>query len=277
MQPALPCFRLPSISSNESVTLKNPSKDEYHFAGWYDNPDFNGNKITVLSNVNSNITLYANWSQYDYYLDHWVFDGTADKVINTGIKLYNTENVNRNFRLSFTIDDYDSSYDDVSNSNQQTIFNCKNEAVSSVWPGIMLRLGKSGGSTVYQFGIRDSHITTSYNHYQLEKGIKVSIIREDGKIYVNWNDIKYSQLYAYNDEIDTFDVPLTFGGIINSLGEYDRIFKGEFSQDNFEGEGTMIYKDKSEMKGIYKNSLPVGTHIKTYSDGKVEEIKFTDL
>ena len=38
----------------------------------------------------------------------------------------------------------------------------------------------------------------------------------------------------------------------------------------------MIYKDNSKMTGIYKNSLPIGTHIKTYSDKESEEIKFTE-
>jgi len=38
----------------------------------------------------------------------------------------------------------------------------------------------------------------------------------------------------------------------------------------------MIYKDNSKMTGMYRNSLPVGTHIKIYPDKESEEIKFTD-
>lgn len=197
-------------------------------------------KLTInMPTNNVVITGISSGIIYSRHYDQLVLDGTKNSVINTGINLYSEENVNKNFRITFTIDDYDSSYENTSNVNQQTIFNCKNEAVSSVWPGIMLRLGKSSGTTKYEFGMKDSHLTTSYKTYDLEKGIKVSIIRENGKIYLNWNSIKHTLIYTYKDTIDTFDVPLTFGGIINSSGEYERIFKGTLSNitiELYEGE-----------------------------------------
>ena len=62
-------------------------------------------------------------------------------------------------------------------------------------------------------------------------------------------------------------------------GEYffcnGKVFKGVFSQDNFEGEGTMFYPDKSKMTGIYHNSTPISVHTKVFLDNKVEEVKFT--
>lgn len=182
--------------------------------------------VLTLSNITNNITLTKSENITNIHYDYLVFDGTKDSVINTGMYLYNEENINKNFRISFTIEDYDQSYNNNSNINQQTIFNCKNEAVESVWPGIMLRLAKG---PKYEFGMRDSHLTTTYKSYNLEKGIKISIIRENGKIYVNWNSRKHNLIYTYKDTIDTFDVPLTFGGIINASGEYDRIFKGTLS------------------------------------------------
>ena len=180
----------------------------------------------TLTNIKNDIVITNITTILNKHYDYLVFDGTKDSVIDTGMYLYNEENVNKNYRISFTIEDYDQSYNNNSNINQQTIFNCKNEAVESVWPGVMLRLAKG---PKYEFGMRDSHLTTAYKSYTLEKGIKVSIIKENGKIYVNWNTIKHSLAYTYNDTIDTFDVPLTFGGIINSSGEYDRIFKGILS------------------------------------------------
>lgn len=180
----------------------------------------------TLSNIKNDIVITNIKTILKKHYDYLVFDGTKESVIDTGMYLYNEENVNKNYRISFTIEDYDQSYNNNSNINQQTIFNCKNEAVESVWPGVMLRLAKG---PKYEFGMRDSHLTTTYKSYNFEKGIKVSIIKENGKIYVNWNTIKHSLAYTYNDTIDTFDVPLTFGGIINSSGEYDRIFKGILS------------------------------------------------
>lgn len=188
----------------------------------------------TISNITDNIIIKNVMSGVisNKHYDQLVFDGTKDSVIDTGLYLYNAENVNKNFRISFTIDSYDPSFDNASNIKQQTIFNCKNEAVSSVWPGIMLRLAKNGTIPKYEFGIRDSHITTTYKSYNIASGIKVSVIRENGKIYVNWNSKKHTVAYTYSDSIDTFDVPLTFGGIINSAGEYDRIFKGTLSDIN---------------------------------------------
>lgn len=201
----------------------------------YENP-----KLTI-SNPTDNvvITNLASGIIYNKTYERLVFDGTKDSVINTGIYLYSEENVNKNFRITFTIDDYDDSYDIASNINQQTLFNCKNEAVSSVWPGLMLRIAKNSSTGKYEFGMRDSHITTTYKSYNLEKGIKVSVIKENGKIYVNWNARKHTLVYTYGDIIDTFNVPLTFGAIINQSGEYDRIFKGILSDvvvEIYEGE-----------------------------------------
>lgn len=204
------------------------------------NYSYNYPTLTIL-NITDDIIIKNVMSGVieNKHYDQLVFDGTKESVINTGLYLYSTENVNKNFRITFKIDSYDPSYNTTSNVNQQTIFNCKNEAVTNVWPGIMLRLGKSGGTTNYEFGMRDSHLTTTYKSYNIESGIKVSVIRENGKIYVNWNTRKHTLIYTYNDSIDTFDIPLTFGGIINSSGEYDRIFKGTLSDINvdiYEGE-----------------------------------------
>lgn len=41
----------------EPVTYRN----NFSFDGWYDNPDFNGNRISFPYNVTSDITLYAKW------------------------------------------------------------------------------------------------------------------------------------------------------------------------------------------------------------------------
>lgn len=41
--------------------LPTPTKDNYSFAGWYLTPDFSGAKITELSEIDANTTLYAKW------------------------------------------------------------------------------------------------------------------------------------------------------------------------------------------------------------------------
>ena len=109
-----------SIYASETVTLFDPTKEGENFDGWFDNPEFEGTKITELSNIQNDITLYAKWNQYDYYVDEVTFDGTTASVINTHLRLYSAENVNKNFRIAFTIEEYNSKYDDPNNINNNT-------------------------------------------------------------------------------------------------------------------------------------------------------------
>ena len=223
-----------TIASNESVTLLDPTKSEYNFGGWYNNSSFEGNPITVLSNVTSDITLYAQWTEYDYFIRHAEFDGTVGNVIDTGIALYSAENVNKNFRIMFTIDSFDSSYPNVTiNKNQAPTILSSMLETGAPWPGFVYRLLNSGG-TKYNIKINDSHVTSFDNYYPLVSGIDVEIVRENGIMYTKVNDTVYTKVLTYKDNIDTFDIPLTIGGNINSSGNYDRTFKGVLSNVSVE-------------------------------------------
>ncbi len=223
------------VSSNESVTLLDATKDEYNFGGWFNNVDCEGDAIKVLSGVQNDITLYAHWTQYDYFIRHKEFDGTAANIINTGITLYSTENVNRNFRIKFTIDSFDSSYPNttISKTDAPTILSSMDES-GSPWPGFVYRLYTSGGATKYNVKINDSHVTNFEKFYTLNSGIDVEIVREDGVMYTKINSDTYTEVLKYKSNIDTFDVPLTIGGNINENGAYDRLFKGVLSNVSVE-------------------------------------------
>ena len=213
-----------TIASNESVTLLNPTKSDYNFGGWYNNSSFEGNPITVLSNVTSDITLYAQWTEYDYFIRRAEFDGTVGNVIDTGIALYSAENVNKNFRIKFTIDSFDSSYPNVTiNKNQAPTILSSMLETGAPYPGFVYRL------------------LNSNNYYPLVSGIDVEIVRENGIMYTKVNDTVYTKVLTYKDNIDTFDIPLTIGGNINSSGNYDRTFKGVLSNVSVEFyEGSIV-------------------------------------
>ncbi len=81
----------------ETINLKNPTKSNATFDGWYLNSDFTGERVTVISNqTTGNITLYAKWNQNSteytgYYEDANNLDGTALKkalrtIISSGVK-----------------------------------------------------------------------------------------------------------------------------------------------------------------------------------------------
>ena len=35
------------------------------FAGWYENPDFSGKRFSFRTKIQSDLTLYAKWLEYD--------------------------------------------------------------------------------------------------------------------------------------------------------------------------------------------------------------------
>ncbi len=237
-----------TISSNETVTLLEPTKPEYHFAGWYTDPDFTSDQVTTLSNVTSDITLYACFATYDYYVSRATFDGTTSSVINTGIELYSAENVNRNFRIAFTIDNYTDRYNTASNissSSPPTIVSSMLET-RKPWPGFVFRVSPNSNVSYYNVKVNDSHVTSFNGYYGLSSGIDVEIVREDGALYTKVNSNIYTKVLDYASTIDIFDVPLTIGGNINSSGNYDRCFDGTLSNVIVEFyEGTSIVNNYS--------------------------------
>lgn len=49
--------------ANLPISLLDPIRDGYTFDGWYDNPNFTGNRLETLNNVTpTDITLYARWA-----------------------------------------------------------------------------------------------------------------------------------------------------------------------------------------------------------------------
>ncbi len=51
---------------DETVTLKDPSKANYKFMGWYKNADFTGAEVkTLVPEVDGSVTLYAKWGTFE--------------------------------------------------------------------------------------------------------------------------------------------------------------------------------------------------------------------
>lgn len=50
-----------------TITLQAPTRERYTFDGWYDNPDFLGDKVTQIAQGSTgNLNLYAKWSETKY-------------------------------------------------------------------------------------------------------------------------------------------------------------------------------------------------------------------
>ena len=70
-----------SYKSSLTVTLKNPSKAGYTFAGWFDNAEFSGEKIKTVKA--KDITLYAKWTANVYIV---TFNGNGGNYTPEGAK-----------------------------------------------------------------------------------------------------------------------------------------------------------------------------------------------
>lgn len=75
--------------SGETISFNEPTKTGYTFNGWYNNPEFLGNKITTII-TNTNIKIYAKWEPNTNEL---IFDGngsTSGTMTNSYIKTGDT-------------------------------------------------------------------------------------------------------------------------------------------------------------------------------------------
>ncbi|MDO5293089.1 MAG: cellulase family glycosylhydrolase [bacterium] len=66
-------------SYGEEVSLLNPSKAGYTFAGWYSDATYN-NKITKVTGTDKDITVYAKWIRQQYKINYHLNGGTNNKA-----------------------------------------------------------------------------------------------------------------------------------------------------------------------------------------------------
>lgn len=72
----------PSIYTIEdNIILNNPFKEGYTFDGWYDNPEFNGNKIEkIQKGTTGDIELYAKYNPINYNITYTLNDGINNEL-----------------------------------------------------------------------------------------------------------------------------------------------------------------------------------------------------
>jgi len=94
------------------ITLKDPTCTRYNFLGWYDNPQFTGEKITTLSrSVAQDYTLYAKWEPKQVEFEVTVhanhIDGNlADEVkslVENGQGTLSTDETAFTFKKTFSV------------------------------------------------------------------------------------------------------------------------------------------------------------------------------
>ena len=131
------------LSANEFI------REGYVFRGWNTAADGSGTHyddqqaVRDLSGVDEDVvTLYAEWWKVYYNVPgDVVFDGTIATFRDTGVNIFSTTNLNKDFEIRFTFKSVDS--DQLTyTSKQPTIFNARDESHPK-GPGFMLRFQNS--------------------------------------------------------------------------------------------------------------------------------------
>ncbi len=244
----------------QALTANAYVKSDYYFAGWNTSADGSGTAYADeemisadLTNIGGSVvTLYAQWEEdamhtvfeiagtcvfhgYDMQQDinagqitgtncttgntNWA-DGTH-KYIDTGVKLYDSTNYEKDYEVGFTITAYDPSLqyrDPDNNAIQSTFFNAKLEDSSRHWPGLVVRknnnkieitetIAKPNGS--YEKKTGESTGTTP---------VKIMVTRTNGVIYYSVNGGAFTMLQDINGTSDYHDVNSWFGAAAKADG-----------------------------------------------------------
>ena len=199
---------------NLSITFTNPIPAGVSVSGAesysYTSP------VLTITNVQSDLLIK---SDVLYALDTYTFNGTSD-YIDTGIMLFNDENINKDFEIAFTIEDYGS------NSAFATFVNAMDET-GSPWPGFTVRLESNGGS-IELFMVANGNGNSNGGFYGTTHK-KILLRRVDNVLYYQFDDGELVTLLDFTGMTTTFDVPLTIGASLNGSGRPFRYFKGTLS------------------------------------------------
>lgn len=196
----------------------NPRKSGYEFAGWYDERDI---KFDFTTPITQDITLHAVFGT-EVYVNEEDYVFTGSNYIDTGIKLFDENNYNKDFEISFKIKERESS------SGQATLMNCMDES-GSPWPGIVYRIISGSEEEVVANVTGSIKIQPKYKRADVNK---VTIKRINGVLYINLNDSGDTLLLDMTSLTKRFNVPVTFGASLTSSGSPQRYFTGTLTDMN---------------------------------------------
>ena len=235
----------------QALTTNAYVRDGQYFAGWNTSADGSGvayaDGATIsedLTNVGGSVvTLYAQWEEdamhtvfkiegtcvfHGYDIQQGTGDGYitgndcstgginwADgthKYIDTGVKLYDSTNYEKDYEVGFTITAYDSAHqykEPGDSSSQATFFNSKFEDANRHWPGVVIRKNadkieltqtiKKGSTYEKKTGTGPSTTT------------KVVLTRVDGILYYSVNGGEFQLLQDMQNTSDYFETVAWFG------------------------------------------------------------------
>lgn len=240
--------------------LPTATRDGYAFEGWRAE-----NNVKVHSNKelqsNENHTLTAVWSIVKYrHIGDYVFDGT--NYIDTGVYLFNDDNADRNFYISFDITEINNN-----NGSSGTLIN------SQMPSGSKYGFNFQRNGTNKQFKMVSNGNVSTYSRANIYYGTQnIKIIRINGIMYYSLNDGGFTKCGDYTNFTNYFNTPVTFGASLSSNNSPTNFFTGKisnmmikiivgddislddylYSTDSFEYEGDFIFNGSTAINtGVY--------------------------
>lgn len=179
----------------------------YKLLGWYKDSNFT-NKVDESFVPTEDTTLYAKWNKVYFRNDGpVVFDG--DDIIYTDVFLYNAENANKDFIVTFTVDDY-MGYNPTNNKDKRaTIFQDMNE--HDPYLGVQF---------FHDYNSYYVNVNSSANNADRVKDPntgyktrqKVILKRENGIVSYSYDDgLTFTSTVNFSNFTAYFDYPATFG------------------------------------------------------------------
>lgn len=207
----------------------------------------------------------------------YVFTGT--NYIDTGVYLYNEENINRNFEVTFSIVDKAETQEE-----KATLFNSLDE-VNPDFPGILFRVTQN----LLNYEVVGNNKINGYNQvinlYQFSDVTKVKLLRIDGITYYCLNDGDCYELQEYTIFNEFFEIPATFGASLDSNGETWRFFVGtlkdmkiKFLEDDYQLESSYSLDYNLVAKQTFDGTNYINTGVNLFSEENINkdfEILFT--
>lgn len=217
-------------SIEQTLDANTFTNGDARFVGWntaadnsgisYDDEESVLNLTTVDGDV---IDFYAIWSDENFFASgETIFNGPGDDAnyLDTGIRLFDETNINRDFIISFEITNR------PTNVTQATIMSAMDES-GSPWPGMVYRVASAtsrnefivNASTSVRNTVQDSGSSTT----------KVRFRRAGTLIYEKINTRDEELILDMAPLATTFDTPLTFGASLKADGTPQRYFSGTLS------------------------------------------------
>lgn len=157
------------------------------------------------------------------HADAYTFNG--NNYIDTGVSLFSEENYNKNFEVTFTINNKVTEQESYA-----ALFNSMNEA-DKFFRGITFRIDYYNSE--YDCVSDDEGPNSTLDHasfvYDFSKVSKVKLYRIDDILYISVNDGSLTKVRDYTNFESYFDLPAFFGASADASGNPFRYFKGTLS------------------------------------------------